>query len=205
LKTWGLPMDSNDTGKFSNAMGVMCEVFSKALSPLAIQTYFRAMERFPIEQVEGAISEAIVSCRFFPKPVELIEFITGKSGNLADIAEIQAAEVLQTVKRYGAYNSIRFRDTVTAAVIQQSFGGWKKLCDDLRNDNEKWFLKDFVRTYQAYSRQGIEYKGILAGQIATDNSARGYDNFISEPLVVGISKEIKYKTDNELPLIRQEN
>ncbi len=52
----------------------------------------------------------------------------------------------------------------------------------------KWFLKDFVRTYQAYSRQGIEYKGHLAGQIETDNSARGYDNCIPEPLAIGAQK-----------------
>jgi len=48
-------------------------------------------------------------------------------------------------------------------------------------------------------------KGHLAGQIETDNSARGYDNCIPEPLVIGSSKEIKYKADNEPPSIRQES
>ncbi len=132
-------MDSNDTGKFSDAMGVMCEVFSKELSPLAIQTYFRAMERFQVEQIEGAISEAIVSCRFFPKPVELIEFITGKSGNLADIAEVEAGKVLQAVKQIGHYNSVKFDDPVTTAVIHMGFGGWSKVCQEMRSNEESGF------------------------------------------------------------------
>ena len=101
--------------------------------------------------------------------MELIELVTGVSGNLEDRACVEAGNVLQAVKRVGAYNSVKFDDPVTQAVISQGFGGWVKLCNELKSTEEKWFQKDFVRIYQAYAREGIKHNGHLAGQIETEN------------------------------------
>ncbi len=188
-------MKSEDYKRFANALGVLCEIHGRELSPIAVQVYFRALERFSIEVVEAVFTNAYVSCKWFPKPVELIELITGGPENVADRAEIQAAEVLRAVRHIGFYQSVKFDDPITNAVIQQGFGGWIQLCKDLHMDGEKWFFKDFNKSYAVYSRQKIKQNGHLAGQIELENSARGFEDQVPAPVQIGI-KHIK-KIDTE--------
>jgi hypothetical protein len=184
-------VENSDKKKFSNAFGTLCEIFNKQVSQVFIRVYFQALAPYSIEQVGSIISQAIVSCRFFPKPVELIEFITGSPEDLSDRAEVEASKVLQAIKYHGVYSSIQFDDTVTSAVIQQGFGGWIKLCEDLYSVNEKWFIRDFIRIYQAYARQSIDYDGHLPGLIEIDNTIKGYDHHISDPVLIGDSSKFK--------------
>ena len=191
-------MKGEDYKQFANALGVLCEIHGKELSPLATQVYFKALEKFSIEEVEAAFSNAHVNCKWFPKPVELIELIQGGPENLSDRAEVEAGKVLQAIKSHGAYLSVQLDDPVTAAVIQQGFGGWIKLCEDLKADSEKWFRKDFVKIYQAYARQGIKYDGHLAGLIEAENTTRGFTAHIPEPVLIGYDdkpKRIQDETD----------
>lgn len=184
-------MKTSNQEKFANSLGVLCEVFDKQISPIVIRAYFQALKPYSVEEVEGAISQAIVSCKFFPRPAELIDLITGGTENLSDRAEVEVSKILQAVRHEGAYKSIQFDDPVTTAVIQQGFGGWIKLCDELRSDAEKWFRKDFIQMYGAYSRQGISYNGHLAGLIEADNTTRGFTDSVPDPVLIGDAKEVK--------------
>lgn len=184
-------METSDQEKFANSLGVLCEIFDKQISPIVIRAYFQALKPYPVEEVESVISQAIVSCKFFPRPVELIQLIAGNPEDLADRAEVEASKVLRAVKYEGAYKSIQFGDPVTAAVIQQGFGGWIRLCEDLKASEEKWFRKDFCQIYGAYARQGVTYNGHLAGLIEADNTTRGFTDSIPEPVLIGDAGEIK--------------
>jgi hypothetical protein len=180
-----------DATKFKEFMMGLAELFDKQLSTILIDMYWKALESYTDEQCDEAFNKAFVMCKFFPKPVELIELITGGAGQLEDVAEIQATEVLRAVKRVGVYNSVLFNDPVTIAVIQQCYGGWIKLCTDLLQEEEKWFRKDFVRYYKAYKRQNILIDGHLAGLIEFDNSEK-YTGFVPEPVKIEeIGKEQK--------------
>lgn len=173
-----------DREQFLNAFGTLCVTFDKEPSELLINVYFEALSYFPIEQIEKAISQAIATLKFFPKPVELIDIAAGGGGRLEDIAEVEAGRVLNAVRRHGHYASVKFEDPVTNAVILRSFGGWVTLARDMRSDQQKWFLKDFAKAYQAYARQGIKDGGHLPGQIEIENRVRGYQEFIPEPVKV---------------------
>lgn len=181
-------MNPSDKEKFANAFLTLCAVFEKMPSDIITAAYFKAMGKHDISDVEQALSRAIVECKFFPKPVELLEFISGK---IADVAEVEAGKVLSAIKRVGGHESVAFDNATTQAVISQGFGGWNKLCDDLRADGEQWFLKDFARIYQAYARQGIALRGVLPGRSELTNSSAGYVEHIREPVLIGDQEKSK--------------
>lgn len=146
----------------------LCELLGVAADEFKTELYFRALSAFSAQDVVRGIDKAITQCRFFPKPVELVELIQGCP---EDIAEVEAGKVIEAVKRVGSWTSVAFDNAVTAAVVQQGFGGWVKLCSDLTANDEKWFRKDFCRLYVNFSRQNMRVTGALAGQASIANSA----------------------------------
>jgi len=90
-----------DKNRFASAFQTMCEIFDKKNTKIMLAGYFKTLESFSIDQVEKAVSTAIGSCKFFPKPVELIEFITGGQSQIASNAQIEVDKILchfQTIR-----------------------------------------------------------------------------------------------------------
>lgn len=181
-------MQTQDKKRFASAFGVLCTVFDRESSSLLVKAYFAILKSHKIETVENAITRAMATCKYFPKPVELIEFISGGSQGLEDYALVEAGNVIAAVKQVGAHASVKFEDQTTAAVIQQGFGGWVQLCSGMTGDQEKWFIRDFARMYQSYSRQNIELSGALPGTTEILNSAEGRFEHIPEPVLIGSKK-----------------
>jgi len=172
-----------DFDRFCNALGTWAEVFDKDLSEFAVAAYYQTLKNYPIEDVEKVISNAMGSSKFFPRPVELIELLTGSPQDIADRAEVEALKVLCAIRRFGGHKSVSFDDSTTAAVISQGYGGWHKLADMLESDS-KWFPKDFSRIYQAFARQGIQLNGHLPGLHEIQNTANGFE-FNDQPILIG--------------------
>ena len=96
-----------------------------------------------------------------PTVADFLEHMSG--GAVEDMAEVEAGKVLAAIGEHGSYASVVFDDPVTQAVIVRAYGGWVKLCAECgAQESEKWFRKDFAKTWAAYSRQGIRQNGCLA-------------------------------------------
>ena len=186
-----------DEKKFSESFTLLCEVFDKQITPTLTEIYFQSLEEFIINKVLGGVSVAIKSCKFFPKPVELIEIINGGSSiqMLEDKSQVEAVKVLNAVKRVGGYNSVDFSDPVTKAVVMRVFGGWNKLCDDLLEKNTKWFLRDFSEFYRNFARSGVDYQGHLPGHAEIYNTEKGFGH-IDVPVMIDL-KDTKLLEDSD--------
>ena len=66
-------MEDSDKARFSEVMVRMSEVFQRDLTPLLIDEYFKALQKYPLRQVVWAGEQCIVDCLFFPKPAEIIK------------------------------------------------------------------------------------------------------------------------------------
>lgn len=181
--------------KFTTLFTGLCELFDKKISQALTGIYVEALSGYGIDRIENAIKQAAVGCRFFPKPVELIEFMSGGKSAVEDRSVSEGAAVLVAIKRIGAYQSVVFDDPVTTAVIAEYFGGWAKLCAELMADQEQWFLKDFEKAYRAYSRQNITHLGSLSGLIAIRNEAGDHDGPRPVPAGRGLWKVPPMVTD----------
>lgn len=170
---------------FKNWMAMLGEAFDREISKNLSNLYWIALNQFTDEQCESAFKQASVSCKFFPKPAELIELINGPKGNIDDIAMVQANAVINAMKNVGAYKSVVFDDPITMAVIQQGYGGWQKMCADSNEDQNKWFRMEFAKIYKAYSSQNVTLSGKLIGIHETENLELGYNDHIPETVLIG--------------------
>lgn len=182
-------MNAQDMPRFASSLMAMATVFDKSITPQVTEIYFRTLEKFTADEVEQGISKACSMLKFFPKPVELIDCITGGTGNLADKAMVEACRVLETIKNVGTYKTVCFDDAVTQAVITQQFGGWAKF-GDMLVDSEKWFIKDFCAGYQAFARQNVRHYGALPGISMGQNALAGRERD-EKPVYIGDVEKAK--------------
>lgn len=182
-------MTRQDAPRFVSSITAMGALYERHPEAQVIEIYFRALEKFTIDEVEQGISKACSTLKFFPKPVELIDCITGGSGNLADKAMVEACRVLEAIKNIGTYTTVCFDDPITQAVIVQQFGGWAKFADMLV-DSEKWFIKDFTSGYQAFARQNVRHYGALPGISQGRNALTGRERE-EKPVYIGDVEKAK--------------
>jgi len=168
---------------FKNWMTMLGEIFDKSITDPLADAYWMALNQYETEDCENAFKIAMINCKWFPKPVELRQFIENGPGEIEDIAMIEADKVINAIREVGHRQSVTFDNPVTMAVIEQGWGGWIKACD-LKGDEEKWFRKDFAKIYKAYSNQGIKKYGHLVGLIEDHNSIRWPDR-IEPPILLG--------------------
>jgi hypothetical protein len=161
----------------------MAEAFGAEVSPLKINIYTRVLEQFTDYQIERAIMQACTSLKFFPKPVELIEFIQGKASDQAMLAWEQ---LLQAIQKHGSYQSIIFEDGRIAQTVEL-MGGWLQVCT-MTIDETHWRMSDFTKIYQGLPGN-MEPKKLI-GRYEQENAARGFAKSILEPIQIGKNQKL---------------
>lgn len=153
----------NKDPRFIEVMAALSEASGQETTELKERIYAQGLDEFPIEAIEQAAWDMIKTRTLssFPKIGELRELIGGK---VEDIAEIEASKVWKAISQVGGYSAICFDDATTQAVILHAFGGWSKLCEETLVDQQKWFMKDFVKFYGSFSRQNLRVTGALPGR-----------------------------------------
>jgi hypothetical protein len=170
--------------KFSELLMVLGEIFDKSLSAGLIMIYFDALKIYTDEQIERAIKTASLTCKFFPKPSELLEFI---NGNSTDRGVLAWEKFYRALGRVGTYQSVIFDDPVIHSAIEL-MGGWieagKWLMDEM-----KWKQKEFLSLYPVMARKR-EHPEHLAGIIEMGNNRKGLVDHIPQPVFIGERKEL---------------
>lgn len=157
-------MTDNDKQRFASIMHGLAEDKGVQLSTAGIALKYEALKKFDIEDIFKAALSMMGNKKFstMPSVADFFEILGG--GSAEDIGMIEANKVWQAIKRHGGNRSVCFDNPVTQAVIVQGFGGWQKLCSEQLEENQKWFIKDFVKFYGAFSRQGVKEFGALPGR-----------------------------------------
>ncbi len=183
-------MNEADKNRFAEVMTGLAENFGSSLSKPGLSMRFEALKNYSIEEVERAAFSIMQSRKYtnMPTVAEFMEHLSG--GSAEDIAQVEATKVLEAIRNYGPYETVAFDNPVTQAVIQYSFGGWQKLNEELREDQEKWFIKDFEKSYKAFSKQNMQYKGALPGIVQHNNEVLGKGK-IPQPKLIGDQQKAK--------------
>ena len=183
-------MTGGDRKKFFEIMCGLAENFSATVTDAGLEIRFKALKKYAIEEIEAAALEILYTRQYTTVPT-VADFVHAIEGNPDDIAMIEAVNVLKAVKELGAGKSVKFNDPITGAVVHKSFGGWLKLCSELKEDEEQWFVKDFMKAYQTFRRNGITHTGHLAGAIEAENRIAGYLDNIPSPVPIGGKAPVK--------------
>lgn len=170
-------MTDTDRERFMRALLTVGEVFGETLSSEPRnEAYFRILSDYDIAEVEAMMFAAMRTCKFFPKPAELIELLDGSP---ADRAE-EAWRVLEaTFVEIGQYESVTFADPAVTQAVVGVWGGWIEANDDYHDlDEPAWLAKrkEFLSAYRAADRRRatLHANRILPGRHEAGNRARGF-------------------------------
>jgi hypothetical protein len=131
---------------FSEYMAGLSELFDKSLSDVLAEMYWISLRPHTDGECKAAFDLAIVKCRFFPKPAELIEFIAAQHEpqiSIEAVAEQQWRLVLSSL------GSGDFDDPVTAHLCKRQFA--YRYLQNLLETNEHWEQKRFCEAYRLAS------------------------------------------------------
>lgn len=170
-------MNNTDKVKFLELFTGMCEMFDKKYSEVLVSMYFKSLKKFDIETVEMAISKAVDGCKFFPKPVELIELMTGGQKEIEYSAENQLTIVMETLRRIGDYSGHTFKDPVTDHLMKRRwpYHGWYSTV--LETEFNKFWPDKFKKAYVAADSNREQLQIEINPQLKqlTDKATKGIE------------------------------
>jgi hypothetical protein len=168
----------------SDMLGDLQEVFGDTVSGPGLDIWFEAFSDFSIDQFAAA-AKSVMATRVYKGMPTIAELRNAASGQVEDIAQVEAGKVLSAISSVGAYNSVAFDNPTTTAVIRQIYGGWVKLCQELTEEKKSVFIGQFRKAFVAYARQGISERGHMAGIVEGENRAAGYLEHVPPPVIIG--------------------
>ena len=158
-----------DVTAFVVELGKTAELFGEIMSESRALLYFEALVDLPLETVRAGLIQARRASKFFPKPAELRELVTG---SVEDRARAAWRRVLGAIEHVGTYESVDFRDRMIHAVVE-AMGGWDGTWAWDRADGPELLglERDFVSLYRLYCQRGLDRNppAILFGQHAIEN------------------------------------
>ncbi len=168
--------------KFVERLAALGVIFDKKLTAAELELYWQYVRDFPSDVVLRALEQAGRECRFFPRPVDLMDRIRG--GTPKDLAHRAAGELERMIYRHGPYCSLLLADRAMTATIRD-LGGWEIVCDWSERD-WPFRLKEFRDIYEGYVRHGVPESVPLklVGAHERDNRSKGLDAWIPAPKVI---------------------
>jgi hypothetical protein len=140
-----------DKRKFTQTMVAMGELHDKELSPVLVNMYWTALKEFADDDVSKAFDVAMMNLKWFPKPSELREIITGNSSEQAHSAWSGVIKAIECGAGHRLIESAKLAPEIEALVIEM--GGWRRLAGMSYRDLD-FLKKDFVELYRAKSSRG---------------------------------------------------
>ncbi len=135
-------------------MCTLGEAFNEPVTDLRMETYFAALRDLPLTELGKAVATTVRFGRFFPRPVELRDAVTGSTDDLAELAWVK---LLSLVRSRGWANPPKdWDDPVMRRAALELYGGWLALCERLPADGPGFAFaaKQFKATYAAQVREG---------------------------------------------------
>ncbi len=111
-------MTEADSPAFAVALTALAEVYGEELSKTRIRLYFEALRHVDFARIQAAFQQAMRTCRFFPKPAELLDLI---DGDLEDRAAYQWSQVMLAIRRRENELDATAREAIAL------MGGWREV------------------------------------------------------------------------------
>jgi hypothetical protein len=153
-------MTESDRGRFGVLMLGLGETFGEPVSDTRMEIYFRALSDFELDAIARAVDSLVRTSKFFPRPAEIREAMTG---SVDDHAELAWNAMVGLVRRCGYWwnedlqGPIPWPDDATRRAALELYGGWKALCECLPASGPEMLgtAKLFKTTFKAYAARDL--------------------------------------------------
>ena len=144
-----------DKAIFSKLMVTMAEQFAAPVpSESFVEVRYNLLKNYEIEKIIGACEWIFLNreATFPAMPttkeiIDAIEKVFEKKRPDRVIAEEQADLVLLQLRAYGRFYDPVFEDKITQELMTRRWR-WADWAESLKEDEKKWWRKDFVEAYQ---------------------------------------------------------
>lgn len=145
-----------DRALFNNYMTVLGEIFDKEYTSVFVETYWQTLQVLTDEEADRGFKRVIAGCKFFPRPVEILEFgrygIDAQAAMLRITSSEQAHLVLDIISGKAGMDDLI--DPVTRYLCERQFNPDRYL--DMMIKDEKWFIRDFSTAYRDCHITGVD-------------------------------------------------
>ena len=159
---------SDEQKAIIKALGGFAVTLGEDVSEERLALYASILAPYAAEDVLAAIRQASVTCRFFPKPAELIELMTGGKGG-APHPTVAWQELLAAIEDHGPYSSVEFANGAIPAAVE-ALGGWAAICAlSWKELTLQRIQARFEDLYRDATRRGVhlrpgQVKGLFGGR-----------------------------------------
>lgn len=138
-----------DPSEFAAKFEMLCAVFQTAVTEPLTEAYWACLRDMESQAFSEAVTRALATLRFMPKPGEL----RALSGQVLPEDRAIAAwnRARAAIGSQGSYMSVDFEDKIINAAIR-SMGGWELLCASDAEEVSPWARKEFEKHYLAWLR-----------------------------------------------------
>lgn len=173
-------MTKDDKKQFSAMIKSVAQLFDKKITSGMMQVYWDCVQDYQLEHVRLALTYACKKSKFFPKPADIQEFM---SGTPDEAAALGFDKLITAIRSSGSIASVVFDDPVIHVVVDQ-MGGWLKVCK--WETNELAFRQhDYVKRHTMLQRIGVQsWPCKLKGSTELANQDH-YPEWVPPPVFVG--------------------
>lgn len=169
-------MDNSNKQEFAKTFYAMGEFYDKSVSAELLSMYFDDLVELSIEEVKCGAKMHRQDPKhgtFFPKPADILRHLqTGKLSS-EEQAEIAWAEVMQCLRKNGAYGGLDIENKQAIAAFK-AFTTWKEFCA-MDAGKLVWAKKEFISMYSTYDKTPLDMlPGSLPGLIELHNHKEKY-------------------------------
>jgi len=149
-------MDQNERFELGKILYGLASNFGDSLSEYGIEIWINAFTQdgITIPQIRKAAAK-LLRTRKISKMPTYAEFVEQIQGDVKDRALIQADTVLEFLKYNGAKAKPIFDDPITQHLMTTRWK-YEHWAASIREEETKWWIKEFVEAYQTYAKVGID-------------------------------------------------
>jgi hypothetical protein len=145
-------------------------VFNREVTLDLIEAWEYSLVDLSDSQLLDAVKRVLTSYTgsFMPTPAQFREFAFTQTGflSLEAEAEVEWISVVSSIKRYGPYKSIYFKNSCVSEFVKRQ-GGWPSVCQWLQSEYP-WKRKEFIGDYCSLKRSGQRFSNHARGLGAPD-------------------------------------
>lgn len=143
-----------DKTKFKEFMATIGELKDKQITPVLSKVYWKALEPFTDDQCQKVFNSIVLSLKFFPMPVDIIEAILGSpkqiEQNKEDKALVIANNIISHLKTHGSRVFPKLDDPTAKHLMTKRWPYYEWAAAVIESEL-KWWVKEFCEAYKSYT------------------------------------------------------
>lgn len=153
-------MTAGDRAAFAELIFAVGEIYGEVLSEMRVELYLSALRDLALPDVRAALDAHVRTQKFFPRPAEIREAVTGSSEDRAELAWVG---LVKMVRHRGWTNPPKFdewEDQAMRRAAMEMYGSWQALCENLPASGPEFLgmAKQFKAAFCAYDRREVRDK-----------------------------------------------